>query len=114
MSDTTDIAPQSQDASAAAGTLTPAPAVSADGAGADRASAPAAKTRRRAGMLPVERAVDARKRRLLARAAGRYRRVMGVSGEPYRYDVVTVLLDESSAPLVRLRRAYFSDRTARP
>ena len=45
MSDTTEIAPQSQDASAAAGTLAPAPESGAP------ASAPAAKTRRRAGGL---------------------------------------------------------------
>ncbi|SHM24493.1 transcription termination factor Rho [Cryptosporangium aurantiacum] len=49
MSDTTDIAPQSQDASAAAGTLAPAPET-----GADRASAPAAKPRRRAGGLSAK------------------------------------------------------------
>ncbi|MFI5956768.1 transcription termination factor Rho [Cryptosporangium sp. NPDC051539] len=46
MSDTTEIAPQSQEAPAAAGTLTPAPE-----SGTAGASAPAAKPRRRAGGL---------------------------------------------------------------
>jgi putative endonuclease len=72
------------------------------------------KTRRREGALPTERAVDARKRHLLARAAAHYRRRMGVVGEPYRFDVVTVILPDGGAPRVRVRRAYFDDRPRRP
>jgi putative endonuclease len=70
------------------------------------------KTRRREGALATERAVDARKRRLLIRAAARYRRLMGVAGEPYRFDVAAVLLADGERPVVRLRRAYFTDRQA--
>lgn len=71
------------------------------------------KSRRREGELPAERAVDARKRRLLVRAAARYRRLMGVADEPYRFDVVAVLMPEGERPHVRLRRGYFTDRRSR-
>jgi putative endonuclease len=59
------------------------------------------KTRRREGLYPIERAVDARKRRLMARAARRYRRFYGLSGEPYRFEIVTVLLPRNGPPRVR-------------
>ena len=68
------------------------------------------KTRRREGLVATERAVDARKRRLLARAARRYRGLFGVAHDPYRFDVVTVLAPPDAAPKVRLTRGYFSDR----
>lgn len=68
------------------------------------------KTRRREGLFAVERAVDARKRRLLARAARRYRRYFGLTGEPYRFDVVTVLAPRGERPRVRLLRDYFRGR----
>ena len=38
--------------------------------------------------MAPERAVDLRKQRQIARAARRYRRLMNVTGEVYRYDVV--------------------------
>ena len=59
------------------------------------------KTRRREGLFPIERAVDARKRRLMARAARRYRRFYGLAGEPYRFEIVTVLLPRDGPPRVR-------------
>ncbi len=65
------------------------------------------KTRRRAGLLPAERAVDTRKRALLVRSAARYRSALGLRGEPYRFDVVTVLLPKRGAPMVRHLRNYF-------
>ena len=67
------------------------------------------KTRRRDGMFATERSVDARKRRLLARSARRYRRWFGVASDPYRFDVVTVLAPRKGTPRVRLLRGGFAD-----
>jgi putative endonuclease len=71
------------------------------------------KTRRREGLYPTERAVGARKRRLLARGARRYRGLFGVASEPHRFDVVTVLLPDGGRPRTRLVKGYF-DPAARP
>src|SRR3989442_11508578 len=49
------------------------------------------KTRTSDDLVAPERAVDLRKQRQIAKAARRYRRLMKVYEEPYRYDVVTVL-----------------------
>lgn len=68
------------------------------------------KTRRREGLYATERAVGAHKRRLLVRAARRYRGLLGVGREPFRFDVVTVLLEESGRPRIRLLKGYFSAR----
>ncbi len=68
------------------------------------------KTRRRVGLFGAERAVDARKRDLLRRAARRYRGLLGIRGAPFRFDVVTVLLPEGEPPIVRLTRDYFASR----
>ena len=67
------------------------------------------KTRRREGLFATERAVDARKRRLLARSARRYRRWFGVASDPYRFDVVTVLAPRGQPPRIRLLRGEFRD-----
>src|SRR6185295_13494630 len=51
------------------------------------------KTRTSAEVFAPERSVDLRKQRQIARAARRYRQLMSVSEERYRYDVVTVIPD---------------------
>jgi putative endonuclease len=66
------------------------------------------KTRTSDEWAAPERAVDLRKQRQIARAARRYRRLMRVSGEQYRYDVVTVIPDR-----IELLRGYFDDRVFR-
>lgn len=66
------------------------------------------KTRRREGLLATERAVDAHKRRRLGRAARRYRSLFGVWSDPFRFDVVAVLLPAAGRPRVRLLRGYFA------
>lgn len=66
------------------------------------------KTRRREGIYPIQSVVDARKRSLLARSAKRYRRILGVLADPYRFDVVTVSLERADAPHVRVYRNYFA------
>ena len=66
------------------------------------------KTRIANEMFAPERAVDLRKQRQIARAARRYRLLMSVSDEPYRYDVVTVVPD-GNKNRIELLRAYFDD-----
>lgn len=67
------------------------------------------KTRTSADLAAPERAVDLRKQRQIARAARRYRQLMKVIEEPYRYDVVTVL-PSTKGDDIELLRGYFDDR----
>lgn len=67
------------------------------------------KTRTSSEMVAPERAVDLRKQRRIARAARRYRQLMKVVEEPYRYDVVTVEPAEDGEK-IELLRGYFDDR----
>lgn len=58
--------------------------------------------------------VDLRKRRQIARAARAYRRMFGLSDEPYRYDVVAVVAkpaDES--PRIELLKGFWTDQQLR-
>jgi len=66
------------------------------------------KTRVSDEMFAPEHAVDLRKQRQIARAARRYRQLMSVRDEPYRYDVVTVVPD-GTKNRIELLRAYFDD-----
>jgi putative endonuclease len=67
------------------------------------------KTRTSYEMVAPERAVDLRKQRQIARAARRYRRLMSVLEEPFRYDVVTVI-PGADGDHIELLRGYFDDR----
>jgi len=67
------------------------------------------KTRTSNELVSPERAVTLRKQRQIARAARRYRRLMKVEGELYRYDVVTVIPDATGVD-IELLRGYFDDR----
>jgi putative endonuclease len=66
---------------------------------------------------PPEANVDRRKQRQIARAARAYRRMFGLEGEPYRYDVVTVVMpeavDESLAPEIELLRNFWHEAQLR-
>ena len=66
------------------------------------------KTRASDEVVAPERAVDLRKQRQIARAARRYRRMMRVYEEPYRYDVVTVI-GRAGGDEIGLLRGYFDD-----
>ena len=66
------------------------------------------KTRSSDEFIAPERAVDLRKQRQIARAARRYRRLMNVTSEVYRYDVVTVIARAGGAQ-IELLRSYFDD-----
>jgi putative endonuclease len=67
------------------------------------------KTRTSEEVVAPERAVDLRKQRQIARAARRYRQLMNVFDEPYRYDVVRVL-PGAAGDETELLRGYFDDR----
>jgi putative endonuclease len=67
------------------------------------------KTRTSDEVAAPERAVNLRKQRQIARAARRYRQLMNVTTEPYRYDVVTVIPD-GKGYRIELLRSYFNDK----
>jgi putative endonuclease len=67
------------------------------------------KTRSSDEIALPETAVDIRKQRQIIRTARVYRRITGVSEEPYRYDVASVIVKSGIAPSVTLRRGYFSE-----
>ena len=73
------------------------------------------KTRASDWFARPEANVDLRKQRQVTRAARAYRRLLGVTADPYRYDVVSVLLppaDETGrapAPRVELLRNFCTD-----
>jgi putative endonuclease len=52
------------------------------------------KSRASDWFAPPQVNVDRRKRRQVARAARAYRHMMGIEDDPYRYDVVTVVLGQ--------------------
>lgn len=57
--------------------------------------------------------VDLRKRRQITRAARAYRQMLGIKDQPYRYDVVTVILGENSTPRLELLRNFWTDQSLR-
>ena len=77
------------------------------------------KTRASDWFAPPEANVDLRKQRQIARAARAYRRIFGLTGQPFRYDVVTIILpptDESGRtppPRMELLRNFWTDEKFR-
>jgi putative endonuclease len=76
------------------------------------------KTRASEGFAPPQVNVDLRKQRQIARAARGYRRMLGLMGSPYRYDVVTVILPASEElirdePRIELLKNYWTDEKLR-
>lgn len=69
------------------------------------------KTRRSREFAAPQTAVDRRKQRQITKAARRYRRLVRVEDEPYRYDVVSVLVLPAAEPQVELLRGYFTEET---
>ena len=66
------------------------------------------KTRASDWFAPPQANVDLRKRRQIARAARAYRRLFELENDPYRFDVVTVVLTDSESPRVDLLKNYFT------
>lgn len=71
------------------------------------------KSRASDWFAPPEANVDRRKQRQIARAARAYRRMFDLAGEPYRYDVITVVLpgeeERRSEWEIQLLRNYWSE-----
>ena len=75
------------------------------------------KTRASDWFAPPQVNVDRHKQRQIARAAKAYRRMLQIEDEPYRYDVVTVLLGNETSgtttPTVELLKNYWRDEQFR-
>jgi len=77
------------------------------------------KTRASDWFAAPEANVDLRKQRQIARAARAYRRTFGLTNEPYRYDVVSVVLPpaeargEAARPRVEVLRNFWTDEKFR-
>jgi putative endonuclease len=74
------------------------------------------KSRASDWFAPPEANVDRRKQRQIARAARAYRRMFDLGGEPYRYDVVTVVMPEDGESLglqIELLRNYWQETQLR-
>ena len=77
------------------------------------------KTRRSDWFAAPEANVDLRKQRQVTRAARAYRRALGLTGEPHRYDVVSVILPRPDptgrepAPRVELLRNFWTEEKFR-
>ena len=71
------------------------------------------KSRASDWFAPPQVNVDLRKRRQITRAARAYRQMIGVEDQAYRYDVVTVILPDDSAPRIELLRNYWTDESVR-
>lgn len=67
------------------------------------------KTRTSADLVAPEQAVGLRKQRQIARAARRYRQLIDVVEERYRYDVLTIVPGDGGDK-IELLRGYFDDR----
>jgi putative endonuclease len=71
------------------------------------------KSRTSDWFAPPEVNVDLRKRRQITRAARGYRKMLGIEDQPYRYDVVTVILGDNSTPQLELLRNFWTDQSIR-
>ena len=67
------------------------------------------KTRSSDWFAPPQVNVDLRKRRQITRAARVYRQMLGIENEPHRYDVVTVIINDTSTPQIDLLRNFWTD-----
>jgi putative endonuclease len=71
------------------------------------------KSRASDWFAPPQVNVDRRKQRQIARAARAYRRMFDLVGEPYRYDVVTIVFgdeaDVGQSPKIEVLRNYWTE-----
>lgn len=72
------------------------------------------KTRTSDWFAPPEVNVDRRKQRQVARAARAYRKMHDLEAEPYRYDVVTVILrDRQRLEKIEVLRSFWTEDSVR-
>ncbi len=67
------------------------------------------KTRSSSEFAAPQAAVDRRKQRQIIKTARIYRRLLRLTEEPFRYDVVSILLHPATPPQIELLRGYFSE-----
>jgi putative endonuclease len=67
------------------------------------------KARRSEKFTPAITAIDVRKQRQITRTARIYRRIFHVMEMPYRYDVVTVILEPENEPHIELVKSFWTD-----
>ncbi len=67
------------------------------------------KTRSNTEIATPEAAVDRHKRSQIVRAARFYRRLMRVTEEPFRFDVVSILARPGEDPVIEIWRDFFRD-----
>jgi len=74
------------------------------------------KTRKSDWFASPEANVDRHKRRQIARASREYRQMFGIQDEPYRYDVITIVLGEDrTSPDIQLFKNFWrEDRLKKP
>jgi putative endonuclease len=70
------------------------------------------KSRSSDWFAPPEVNVDRRKRRQITRAARVYRQMLGIESEPHRFDVVTVVFDDST-PQLNLLKNFWTEESLR-
>ena len=71
------------------------------------------KTQTSTDIAPPEAKVNRAKQRQIIRTARRYRQMLSLVGEPYRYDVVTVVTADTKRPTLELMKDYFTEDTVR-
>jgi len=67
------------------------------------------KTRTSDQIASPQSAVDLQKQRQIVRAARVYRRLMAIEDEPYRYDVIGIVLAPNDPVKITLLRDYFTE-----
>jgi putative endonuclease len=70
------------------------------------------KTRTNLQFAAPETAVDLRKQRQIIKTARVYRRILQLFGEPYRYDVVTVVIQTQTLEIGLLKNYFSEERYA--
>ncbi len=69
------------------------------------------KTRSSSEFATPQAAVDRRKQRQIIKTARIYRRLLRLTEEPFRYDVVSILLHPGRTPEIELFQGYFSEES---
>jgi putative endonuclease len=68
------------------------------------------KTRRSDEFASPLAAVDLRKQRQIIRAARAYRKMFRLHDTPFRYDVVSVVIEDNAKPKIELFKNYFGEQ----
>lgn len=68
------------------------------------------KTRSDDSFAPPEAAVDLQKQRKIIRAAKAYRKMLQIESDPYRYDVIGIVMHQNEQPKITLfKNAFVED-----